>query len=108
MVTECKIIVIAFVTLAIISIYEISAKATEEEKKIIYFTGCENAEVVSDIENSIKGVAYYANENNILINKIARKKCGYMLIIGNRKKVLKSALTDADLIDICKKYFHTK
>jgi hypothetical protein len=102
-----KTAILAAVILIIISIFGFYVQAANE-KKIIYFTGCKNNEVVSDIEYSIQGIAYYAEKNNILIKKINRKKCGYVLIFDAKQKILKSALTDVDLIDECRKFYHTK
>jgi hypothetical protein len=50
-----KTAILAAVILIIISIFAFHAQAANG-KKIIYFTGCKNSEVVSDIEYSIQGL----------------------------------------------------
>ena len=67
----------------------------ENEQRIIYYVGCKDNEIVSDIKESIKGVKDNLKNRNVKISRNQKdKKCGYMLINGQNKKLISTALTD--------------
>jgi len=86
----------------------VSTSTLKVKKVIAYYVGCEDKEVISDIEYSIKSIASYANDNKIAIKKINNKECGYTLIFGEKRKLIESAQTDVDLIEICNIFFKLK
>jgi len=80
--------------------------ASNDGKLIYYYTGCDNPEIYSDIEASISGIANYAKKNNIRLIELDKpKKCGYLLSCGKKKKQIRSALTDVDLLFLSNKFF---
>lgn len=82
------------------------AFASNDGKLIYYYIGCDNPEINSDIEVSISGIVNYAKKNNIhLIELDKPKKCGYLLVCGEKKKQIRSAVTDVDLLLLSNKFF---
>jgi hypothetical protein len=72
--------------------------ASEEEKFIYYYTGCDNPDIYSDMEASISGIANFAKNNGIHLVELNKpKKCGYLLVSSEKKRPIKSVLTDIDL-----------
>jgi hypothetical protein len=100
---DLAIQMIIFITITITLVF--SAMAAQSGREIIYLVGCDDVEVVSDIEYSVKQFESYAKEQNISLIKKDSKKCGYILIYNGKKHYEKSALTDVDLMELCKKYF---
>ena len=82
--------------------------AAKNDRVIIYYVDCENYEIVSDIENSIRGITPDADANGISIKQAKSNKCGYMLINRGKKRFIGSVFTDVDLWEICKEYFEIK
>lgn len=79
-------------------------------KKVLYLTGCNDTEVISDIRYSIEGFSRFASKHNIQLisNKGDKNKCGYILIFNEKKKTVNSSLTDVDSVTICRDFFTLK
>ncbi|NIP27338.1 MAG: hypothetical protein GWO38_26875, partial [Phycisphaerae bacterium] len=87
-------------------VYSSWAMGASEERCIYYYTGCESAEVYSDIEVSISGITRFAEENDIrLVAEDKSKKCGYLLVFGDKTRYIRSAMTDVDLLLLSKEFF---
>ncbi len=83
-----------------------SLSIANEGKKIVYLTGCRDAEITSDIETSIEGITDFLKKNEIkLVKQRNSRKCGYILIMNTKKKFIESALTDVDLIEMSEEFF---
>jgi hypothetical protein len=95
---------------AIIILVLVTTANAADNKKIIYFIGCNDAEVVADIKYSIKGITSFAMQHQIVIGKPSTKgsKCGYLLIFNEKKKTLNAVQTDVDLIQIMKGFFNIR
>ncbi len=89
---------------------EAPATSAARPARIIYYqTGCDNAEVRSDIEHSISGITGFATRNGIRLVRAKRPgKCGYVLAQGGRKKRIPSALTDVDLAEAARAFFRLR
>ena len=98
------IIIIIFLVLCLYTAFACSVSS----KEIIGLTGCKDNEVVSDIEYSLENLSDYAESNKINISfDEASTECGYILKDGSKSKNIRSAMTDIDLIYICKEFFNT-
>ena len=100
---KIKLIIYYFLVFTMIS------SCSEEEpnkKELIVLVGCIDIEIVSDIENSIKGISDYAKSHNIIVQiKTDTEDCGYILLYGAKRKEISTAMTDADLLEVCADFF---
>jgi len=77
-------------------------------REMIIYIGCNNIEVIGDIDYSIKDISKYLSKNNIeLIVDNESLKCGYTLINAGNLKNIKSALTDVDLHEEINRFYGT-
>lgn len=71
--------------------------------------GCNDNEVVSDLNYSVEHISTYLKLNNIKLNFDEQKsECGYVLKDNKNKKYIESALTDIDLINELNSFFNIK
>ena len=86
-----------------------SCSVSGSNKIVVYFSGCADAEIVSDILQSKKGIESFASNNDILveINNV-QTKCGYSFISNERRKDINESLTDYDLMLEASLFFETE
>lgn len=96
-----------FIAYLIIIIILIGCESKKDGKKeIVVLTGCNNIEIISDIENSIKGISKFIKSQNVeIIFKNDTIDCGYILKYDSKLKTIESAMTDIDLLEECKIFF---
>jgi len=65
-----------------------SAAFAADNKKIAYYIGCTDAEVVADIKYSIEGIIGFARKHDIVIETSSNNgsECGYLLTYTKRRK----------------------
>jgi len=81
-------------------------KEMPQNKEIIVSLGCNDTEIISDIEHSLKEISPFLKSNNVnLMIKGNVPECGYLLKFGSKQKNIDSAITDVELIDIGKDFF---
>ena len=79
------------------------------ERLIIVNIGCDEFEITSDIQLSIDNNRDFLNEMNIAIEIDTLKKyCGYKLIKGEEERLVKSAMTDIDLLNEVSEFYNIK
>ena len=86
-----------------------SCSVSGSNKIVVYFSGCADAEIVSDILQSKKGIESFASNNDILveINNV-QTKCGHSFISNERRKDINESLTDYDLMLEASLFFETE
>ena len=71
----------------------------KENEKLIVHLGCDEFEIVSDLQYSSSKIKDWLGENNIsLIEETETQICGYTLIKGTSSKEINTAMTDVDLV----------
>ena len=79
---------------------------SDKSKEIIVLLGTDNVEINADIEHSIEGIKTFLNDNNIkLIIKSHTEQSGYILKYDSKEKQINTAMTDIDLLEICKEFY---
>lgn len=77
------------------------------KRSITVLLGCSDNEVISDLKYSVENILTYLKRNKIkLVIDEQKSECGYILNDNNRKKYIKSALTDIDLINELNSFFN--
>ena len=78
-----------------------------DKRKIVVYYGCDNIEIIQDLDLSIIKNENLFSEMNIEIEKDTIEHiCGYLLIKNNNKLRLESVLTDVDLMNTVKDFFN--
>lgn len=98
-----KIVVLVSLMLLII----VQCRQKDNKRKIVVFCGCDNIEIVHDINLSITNNEKLFRKFNIEIEHDSLEQtCGYLLINDGDKLSLKSALTDVDLMTTVSNFYN--
>ena len=82
------------------------SRISKQMRQIVVLQGCDDIEVLSDIERSIAGLRKYALRNEIEVQtRTDTTDCGYLLVNGPRRKSIESVQTDVDLLEIIEEFF---
>jgi hypothetical protein len=86
-----------------------SCSANGSDKIVVYFSGCADAEIESDILYSKKGIEKFASVNDIDVEvNDVQDKCGYSFMSGESRKEINGSLTDYDLMQEAILFFEVK
>jgi hypothetical protein len=78
-------------------------------QRIVVVKGTKDLEILDDLQNSINNLNdYFVKKDIHIIYKDTTGWSGYILENGSNKKVIKSIMTDIDLLNKCKEYFVNK
>lgn len=83
-----------------------SDKVNSTNKELIVLMGSNDTEINSDLRMSVDGVKQYLNENEIQVTYLEdTNDSGYLLKFKSEEKRIESAMTDIDLLEICKEFY---
>ena len=78
-------------------------------KELIVLLGCDDVEILSDIEYSVTRLDSFFNANGIVVKvNDTANDCGYILVRGRDDSTINTVLTDIDLVEKCRGYFKLK
>ena len=101
--------IIISVLIGISLICQLSCNKKNEKRELIVLLGCDETEVVSDIQYSIQKLTdYFATNHIIVTTKYDTTECGYILKYNQEEFHIESALTDADLLEEIEKVFKSE
>ena len=93
-------------TLLLILAVQLSSCTYQDNREIVYYTGCSNIEAQLDLERSVSLLKNSLSSENILITHNRDSSfCGYKFIDGSKNKILKGAVTDYDLAVELEEFF---
>ena len=98
---------IKIVILFVMLITSLQCNQKANERKIIVFTGCDNIEIVQDIELSISNNLKLIKEKHIIVEMDSVAiECGYKLLKNTDEMKIETALTDVDLMITINEFYN--
>jgi hypothetical protein len=83
------------------------AKKVTPQRQLHLMRGCDGEEVLSDLEYSISSLDNFLSTNHIEVGSTGTAtSCGYILSDGAMADTIWGALTNVELLERCRGFFH--